>query len=209
MSDVMQFCPNCGTKLPEGANVCPQCGSPLNSTQQSAENTTLINNSPFVQPQPVQNPQPVYVEAPKSKNNNILIIAIVIGAIGLIGLGIGIYALLSKEDSKTVIEYVEAEEEHEKIAPAPTSQTAFEKAFDKVYHNELVDHADIINLSQDELRILRNLPFAKHGRRFKSPELQRYFARFDWYTPLFSDVSMNSLTANDRKNINFIQLYER
>lgn len=41
----------------------------------------------------------------------------------------------------------------------------------------------IEDMSIEELRIHRNLQYAKHGYRFKSTELQNYFSQFDWYSP--------------------------
>lgn len=84
----------------------------------------------------------------------------------------------------------------------------FENAFTKIYNDQLLTHSDIISLSTDELRILRNLPFAQAGRKFQSPDLTEFFSQFDWYTPLYNDVSVNNLTPNDRENINLIQKYE-
>ena len=34
----MKYCPNCGTELPEGANVCPSCAAPVNQPAAAVEN---------------------------------------------------------------------------------------------------------------------------------------------------------------------------
>jgi len=63
-------------------------------------------------------------------------------------------------------------------------------------------------LSQDELRLLRNLIYAKHGKIFKTSDLSNYFSKFfEWYTPLYDDVD-NLLSENEKQNIKLIQLFE-
>lgn len=63
-------------------------------------------------------------------------------------------------------------------------------------------------LSKDELRLLRNIIYAKHGKIFKSSDLSNYFSKyFEWYKPIYDDVD-NLLSENEKQNINLIQLYE-
>jgi hypothetical protein len=57
------------------------------------------------------------------------------------------------------------------------------------------------------LRILRNTVFARHGRKFKSEDLQEYFSAKDWYNPKYDDVD-HLLNSYEKKNIAFIQKYE-
>ncbi|HUO52528.1 MAG TPA: YARHG domain-containing protein [Gemmatimonadaceae bacterium] len=51
-----------------------------------------------------------------------------------------------------------------------------------------------------ELRLLRNEIYARHGYRFQTPYLQRWFETEDWYTPR-ADFKESDLTAVDRANI--------
>lgn len=44
-----------------------------------------------------------------------------------------------------------------------------------------LDYADIWRLSREDLRIAKNEIYARHGRRFNSPELQTYFDSMAWY----------------------------
>lgn len=57
----------------------------------------------------------------------------------------------------------------------------------------LLQASEIAALSKSELRIARNEIFARHGRRFNSPELKSYFARFDWYKPVSAEVQINAV----------------
>ncbi len=42
-----KFCTSCGTQLPDGANVCPQCGAPVNDTTPANENSVPSQTSDF------------------------------------------------------------------------------------------------------------------------------------------------------------------
>ncbi len=62
---------------------------------------------------------------------------------------------------------------------------------------------DLQNLSRRDLRILRNILYARRGRPFKTNSLQEYFATLEWYEPdaAYTDARLTSL---DRRNIKLI-----
>ena len=64
-----------------------------------------------------------------------------------------------------------------------------------MYSDTFAHHAR--SATPAELRILRNTVFARHGRRFVSPDLQEHFGRFAWYNPGVDDVD-NRLSQYDR-----------
>lgn len=67
---------------------------------------------------------------------------------------------------------------------------------------------DLQDLSRRDLRILRNILYARRGRPFAAPSLQEYFATLEWYEPdpAYTDTR---LTAVDRRNIKLILDLER
>ncbi|MCH5320076.1 MAG: YARHG domain-containing protein [Paramuribaculum sp.] len=67
--------------------------------------------------------------------------------------------------------------------------------------------SDLAFKSKEELRIMRNWMFARHGYKFKSKDLQEYFAQFPWYTPKYKDV-YRMLNSTELANIKMIQRYE-
>ncbi|MEW6734104.1 MAG: protein kinase [Acidobacteriota bacterium] len=77
----------------------------------------------------------------------------------------------------------------------------------KIVRGELLNSSDIADLTKPELRRLRNAVYARHGRTFKTPELQEYFNRQPWYRPRY-DYSETDLSSNDLANINLIQANE-
>lgn len=70
-----------------------------------------------------------------------------------------------------------------------------------------VTYADISGMSKADLRIMRNYMFAKHGYRFKSPDLQQYFAQYPWYTPV-SDNVIYEMNSFEKNNIEYIKRFE-
>lgn len=69
------------------------------------------------------------------------------------------------------------------------------------------NHSDLAGKSGSQLRIMRNYIYARHGYKFKSADLQRYFAQYPWYTPMYSDVS-HQLNKIEKSNVQMIQSYE-
>jgi hypothetical protein len=69
----------------------------------------------------------------------------------------------------------------EKLASEPLSESALE------------------NMFAEDLRVLRNEVYARHGRVFKNPELQAYFAAQSWYKadPNFKDEQLNAIEAEN------------
>ena len=78
-------------------------------------------------------------------------------------------------------------------------------------HEELssreLSNRDVDGLFPEIARRLRNEIFARHGRTFKDPHLQSYFASQDWYHPN-PKFSLESLSPIERKNVDFILAYE-
>ena len=67
--------------------------------------------------------------------------------------------------------------------------------------------AQLSDYSRRDLRLLRNLIYARRGRPFKSALLQQYFGSLDWYkeNPVYTDAL---LTPLDKRNINVIRSVE-
>lgn len=84
---------------------------------------------------------------------------------------------------------------------------AFARAEAKVVRGTPVAANDLAVLSSEELRRLRNTVYARHGRTFDAPDLQRYFDSRPWYKPRY-DYNESELTQTDRANIKLIQTAE-
>lgn len=71
---------------------------------------------------------------------------------------------------------------------------------------ELLTEDDIKDLTLQELNYAKNEIYARHGRKFKSKELQDYFNSKDWYEGTVSadDFSESDLSETERKNADLL-----
>ncbi len=70
-----------------------------------------------------------------------------------------------------------------------------------------VDEAALSGLSQDQLCLLRNSIYARHGRRFHVAWIQTYFEHQSWYKPL-SDYREPHVSAVEERNAEIIARME-
>ena len=61
---------------------------------------------------------------------------------------------------------------------------------DLTYLYGRIYNQDIYIRNDEELRILRNYPYAAAGYDFSDPELKKYFSQFFWYIPVSKDVKV-------------------
>jgi len=85
-------------------------------------------------------------------------------------------------------------------------QTVEAKRHERLSSDSLVEN-QLDGLFPEVARRLRNEIFARHGRTFKDPLLQSYFASQEWYHP-DSKFDLKMLTPIERANIQTLQRYE-
>lgn len=68
--------------------------------------------------------------------------------------------------------------------------------------------SDVENLAADELQMMRNEIFARHGYCFSKKELRQMFENEAWYVPNTTDIK-GYLTDVEKKNIALIKRYEK
>ncbi len=74
-----------------------------------------------------------------------------------------------------------------------------------------ISGSELQGFSEWEARAARNEIYARHGRRFNSDELQKWFDAQDWYKGTVSPNSFNEsvLSAVEKANIKTIESYEK
>lgn len=87
------------------------------------------------------------------------------------------------------------------------NRPSFQSIESKILDGIRLSNADIAGFSQYELKLLRNTVYARHGRRFQTADLQRYFDGRSWYAS-HNNYSNVDLTSNDQANIKLIQQAE-
>lgn len=70
-----------------------------------------------------------------------------------------------------------------------------------------LNSGDVAGLSLQEINYAKNEIYARHGRRFKSPELQNYFTSKSWYNATVDSDSFNDsvLSEIEKNNINYLK----
>ena len=73
-----------------------------------------------------------------------------------------------------------------------------------------LNRADIIGMTADELKILRNQFYALYGRAFDTESLRDYFSEEPWYRALISPSEFDDsvFTLLERRNIEFLKAIE-
>lgn len=74
----------------------------------------------------------------------------------------------------------------------------------------LLIRSDVEGLSLQEINYAKNEIYARHGRKFKSPELQNYFNSKSWYSGTIEAEAFNDNLLSDveKKNAEFLRNIE-
>lgn len=95
-------------------------------------------------------------------------------------------------------------------AAVPPADTAANAYILPQSSTEFLTEDDLRGLSAFDLKIARNEIFARHGRKFKDPELQNYFDMQPWYHGTIEpdDFDNKSLSLIEDTNAKLIRSYE-
>jgi len=106
---------------------------------------------------------------------------------------------LTALEQKNLLTIQAAQKKSRKLALAPGDMELFE--------GKLISAQMLHGLSLNELRLLRNEVYARHGRQFSAEWLQQYFWGQPWYQPdpSFKD---EELSGPDKQNVETIVAYE-
>jgi hypothetical protein len=107
---------------------------------------------------------------------------------------------LSPLERKNLVAIEVAQKKSRKVAIAPGDMELFE--------NKLISAQMLHGLSLNELRLLRNEIYARHGRQFQAPWLSQYFFTQEWYQP-DENFKDEELTGSDKTNVETIVAYEK
>jgi hypothetical protein len=107
---------------------------------------------------------------------------------------------LSALEQKNLLTIATAQKKSRKVALAPGDMELFE--------NKLIATQMLHGLSLNELRLLRNEVYARHGRQFQAPWLSQYFFGQEWYQP-DENFKDEELSGSDKTNVETIVAYEK
>jgi hypothetical protein len=107
---------------------------------------------------------------------------------------------LTTLEQKNLLTIEAAQKKSRKIAIAPGDMELFE--------DKLIAPQMLHGLSLNELRLLRNEIYARHGREFQAPWLSQYFFSQPWYQP-DDNFKDEQLSGKDKTNVETIVAYEK
>ena len=220
-------CYQCGQMISDKAKACPKCGTLVEINNEACNE---LRSDTHVYSQYGGSINPIQ----KKKTSPALITSIALLSIAVLALGgFVLYkmvyepSLLDQSSQEEVLidmsgedasgNNVVAEEQIEVVSeqsPAiieePVDAAADENtSSDNVWlAQRYATTEDIAGLSSDEIRIMRNSIFARHGRYFKDPVLQEYFNSQPWYNPYRKEVPTQELNDYERKNVEFLKMHE-
>ncbi|MBK6953328.1 MAG: YARHG domain-containing protein [Crocinitomicaceae bacterium] len=73
--------------------------------------------------------------------------------------------------------------------------------------SRLLDETDVQNEALEDLTLMRNEIYARHGYCFKDKDMRYHFEQEDWYMPMGVDIR-HELTDIEIANITLIYEYE-
>lgn len=233
----INFCTSCGNKIVEGDSFCQNCGKSVLSEIKTDIQTPLSNPSPanqnYQSPSSTNQQYPRNTQKKRTILPIILIILFVFFVLVAVG-GILTYRYFisqTSEITKEINPKVEKEipkdspKEEQKVDKTENEKsdniTPPEPKNDITTNNGKKDCGDYTYLSTrkispdeldgvpfEDLRLMRNEIFMRHGMKFKSADLQKYFSRFNCYEPKYDDVT-SMLSDIEKYNIEIIKRNER
>ena len=79
--------------------------------------------------------------------------------------------------------------------------------------SQYIDKSDLAPFTKEEVSLIRNEIYARYGYQFSSQEIQDYFDRQNWYTPVeglnASTFDTSVFNAYEQANLETILAYER
>ena len=198
-------CPKCGQEFPDNSNFCPECGCKIKEEKKESKKTLLI-------------------------------ILIILGIAAAVILALYLTDNLGSSDSDEDEDEDDTEEvetdtrdesrhnetidyssrDNAETEPAAQAEPEVEvsnspQAGEYLYNldsYEITDD-DLIGMTKEKLRFLRNYIYAWHGYIFKSKDLQEVFGQMTWYNGRISNVNDIRLNKIEQRNVAKIQQYEK
>lgn len=98
------------------------------------------------------------------------------------------------------------------ISPTPAVPSGSDYILPESNSRYLSD-AEVDGLTKNQLFYARNEVYARHGRKFKNEELQKYFNSKSWYTPIhdgeaFDSIQKSVFNEYEKENIKLITRIE-
>lgn len=190
-------CPNCHALVEKGDMFCPECGSRIEKTGKSNLTVVIIS---------------------------LMILTVIVA-------GIVFWLLSGKQDvsetdSEPLSNHISERDKSSKNTESDESWEDTESEEDEIEeedeteeseyilsqsNSEYLDESDVQGMTAQQLNYAKNEIYARHGRRFDSPELQNYFNSKSWYIGKYdpkdfdANYSSSMLSDVEKRNAEFLR----
>jgi len=106
--------------------------------------------------------------------------------------------------------YLGEDEVEESDINAAEETKSEDVGYTSVLSDRKLSNDDLEGKTKNELELMRNSIYARHGYIFKREDLQSHFSQFNWYNPTTNDMSKvySSMSEIEKYNVDFIKKYE-
>jgi len=221
------FCPGCGADVKEGRKFCGKCGAVLNAG--TVEKKAAAPSVPYV---PVETVAPASAQPTSPKRKAAYALVALLMILGSVGRWLHRPPDQHKPDSRkkayvsNTSAFVSSPDQQRPPGPSitatprvPSNERAYSKAHGMPEYGQVLPYfmtrelaaADLDGKSAQELDVMRNEIYARHGRKFANPKLQTYFLSQNWYTPIYEPTNFPSslLTPVQAGNITILSRREK
>ncbi len=214
------YCKNCGTEVFEDDSFCPSCGKKVDefgNIRPPVTNNTVpnyYNNAPYNMGGGYNPPQ-------KKDNSGIgILIAVLASVFIVLAAVVIILGMINGKGNNAAPVVTPTPVPTQTPTQAPTQQPVLpplppENVGRNEYlfntHTTYITEAYLDLCSQDEVRLILNEMYARHGYIFKDAYYRQYFGGKDWYVPRYSSQSDAQKFFNSYEEANriFIIDYEQ
>jgi len=122
--------------------------------------------------------------------------------------------LLPQKESSSVVLFncstIENQDDFFKLEEKYSTEIPNKSSQDGLYpfaSKALLKVSDLNSFTKQDLKIMRNEIYARHGYIFKTAEMKTYFSRQSWYKGQYDDVT-SMFSSIEKQNIELIKKYE-
>ncbi len=184
-------CPKCNAIVSDKATKCTKCSYEFKSNQ--TQNVRTLSTASKSTEKSTQKPKPKspILGGIERDYRNVAIIC----AIAALALVIVVVVLIVRNNNDA--------DEPVAIAVAAIEQNESEYPYTS---ERIISEEELYGMTSQELKIMRNEIFARHGYIFSSPDLIEHFSTKTWYSPETTDVTLSDIES---KNVDIIKHYEQ
>lgn len=189
-----KFCSQCNNGIDVDARFCKYCGFDFANITANVKENGIVGNDPSA------------TESKPSRNHTTFYVFGGFAVLAVLFIAGFIVLKYSNSNSQALVnENFNANS----VSPSPNILIAkAQQIEEKILRGEALNASNLEGLSTLELRILRNVHFARYGRKYERPGLGDYFYTRPWYKPS-DDYKDSMVNAADKENINLILSIEK